>query len=112
MTNITPQRIAKLAEWAGLEAAEVVDDVVTYIYRKRTRVEDTVGIEHFDPVNNWADAGLLLERAIEHELDPEFYNAPSDFIGAQLTDGEFHEYRWQSKNPREALCLAILEMVE
>lgn len=102
MTDITPEQIAKLAKWAGLKGVRVQKNHVFHEIRYG-------GMRIFDPINDHADAWLLLEKLWRDELEVTLSHAGH---GLELVPRGMPSFDVTADNPRAALCLAILEMLE
>ncbi len=103
MTDITPQQIAKLAKWAGLENPRVTKDGQVL----HGPTGHGVTCYPFAPVNRPGDAWLLLERALQGDVTLTFVNAAD----GRPVQAFLSELLGEADNPRTALCLAILELL-
>ena len=112
MTTPTPEQIAKIAGWMGLEEVELK---LAIDYRTETLV-NAVSYKDaeapFDPLNNPADAWRVYAYSLAqgHDVQGSLprggeYLCEINSVYCK-TDTKFAD------TPAEALCLAVLEMIE
>ena len=109
MTDITPERIAKIAEWMGLRPVGISRGILYIEGIYNENLDDFEEIP-FDPINNPADAWRVLEHVTAAglryvEMCTEEVDIHNNTTGEILASAH-------GANQREALCAAVLEMID